>query len=95
MSTDFKPHPSIHSPWMFMCAMDDPDAAIVSVAEKPAAQIASALLEDVGDWHHAVKNLQKAHVPPAVTAALNALHEAVCGWTEWNEQSAKRGAVTP
>jgi hypothetical protein len=47
--TDFKPHPAVHAPWMFLCSMDDPDAAVVSYAENPGAQIASALLEDVGD----------------------------------------------
>ena len=92
---DFKPHPAVHAPWMFLCSMDDPDAAIVSIAEKPAAQIASALLEDVGDWNHAIRNLQRADVPPAVTAALDAFHDAVCGWVEWNERGAKREAVKP
>lgn len=95
MSTDFKPHPGVHAPWMFICTMDDPDAAVVSYDENPAAQIASTLLEEVGDWHHALKNLQRADVPPAVTAALDVLHEAMCGWVEWNERAAKREAVKP
>lgn len=92
---EFKPHPAVHAPWMFLCSMDDPDAAVVSYAENPAARIASALLEDVGDWHHAIKNLQRADVPPGVTAALDAFHDAVCGWVEWNEQAAKRTEHTP
>ncbi|UJV42042.1 hypothetical protein [Streptomyces sp. AMCC400023] len=93
--TGFKPHPAVHAPWMFMCAMDDPDAVIISYAENPGAQIASALLEDVGDWHHAIKNLQRTNVPDGVVTALDAFHDAVCGWVEWNEQTAKRTETTP
>ena len=95
MSTDFKPHPGVHTPWMFICSMDDPDASAVSYAENPAAQIASTLLEEVGDWHHAIKGLQRTDVPPAVTAALDTLHDAMCGWVDWLGQGAKREAVTP
>jgi hypothetical protein len=94
-TTGFKPHPAVHAPWMFMCSVDDPDVSAVSFAENPAAQIASALLEDVGDWHHAIKNLQRTDVPPAVTTALDALHDAICGWADWNEQAAKREAANP
>lgn len=94
MSTDFEPHPAIHRPWMFICAAD-PDESSVAYAENPAAQIASSLLEDIGDWHHAIKNLRQTDVPPAVAAALDVLHEAVCGWTDWNAQTgARRGAST-
>jgi hypothetical protein len=78
---------------MFLCSMEDPDASVVSFAENPAAQIASALLEDLGDWHHAIKNLQRADVPPPVLATLDAFHDAVCGWVEWNEQAAKRNPI--
>lgn len=95
MSTDFKPHPGVHKPWMFICSMDDPDAAVVSYDESPVAQIASVLLEEVGDWHHALKNLKRADVPPAVTTALDALHDAMCGWVDWNEQTEKRTGAKP
>ncbi|MGW0337065.1 hypothetical protein ACWD0J_35450 [Streptomyces sp. NPDC003011] len=94
-TADFTPHPAVHTPWMFLCSMGDPDASVVSFAENPARQIAGALLEDVGDWHHAIKNLQRTDVPPAVTAALDALHDAVCGWVDWNDQVSKREAAKP
>lgn len=89
-AADFKPHPAVHTPWMFICSMDDPDSSAVAFAENPAARIASDLLEEIGDWHHAIKNLQRTDVPPAVTAALDTLHDAVCGWVEWNERTANR-----
>ncbi|MFD5031678.1 hypothetical protein ACFWM0_14870 [Streptomyces sp. NPDC058405] len=95
MSTGFTPHHAVHTPWMFICSMDDPDAAIVSYDENPGAQIASTLLEEVGDWHHAIKTLKRTDVPPAVTTALNALHDAMCGWVEWNEKTAARKEVGP
>jgi hypothetical protein len=82
------PHAAVHRPWAFICGAD-PDDSVVSLAERPAAQIASALLEDVGDWHRAVEGLQHTEMPPAVSEALSALHEAVCGWTDWN---ARKGA---
>lgn len=93
MSTDFKPHPAVHSPWMFICGAD-PDDSVVAFAENPAAQIASALLEEVGDWNHAIKNLQRTDVPPAVTAALDALHDAMCGWVDWNAKVSKRAEAS-
>lgn len=76
------PHPAVHRPWAFICGAD-PDDSVVTLAERPAQQIASALLEDVGDWNRAVQGLQ-GEAPPAVSEALGALHEAVCGWADWN-----------
>ena len=90
MTAEFTPHPGVHRPWMFICTMDDPDAAVVSYDENPAAHIASQLLEEVGDWSHALKNLKRSDVPPAVTAALDALHDAMCGWTDWTAAAEKR-----
>ncbi|MFJ8301563.1 hypothetical protein ACIQ9R_37440 [Streptomyces sp. NPDC094447] len=86
--TDFTPHPGVHTPWMFICGAD-PDDAVVAYAEHPPAHIASVLLEDISEWHHAIQNLQKATVPPPVVEALDRLHEAVCGWVEWNEKQSK------
>jgi hypothetical protein len=79
-------HPAVHRPWVFICGRD-PDDLVVVLAERPAAQVAVALLEDVGDWHRAVRALQKTDVPPAVADALGALHDAVCGWVDWNARA--------
>ncbi|MFJ4988686.1 hypothetical protein ACIP9H_33415 [Streptomyces sp. NPDC088732] len=86
---DFTPHPSVHRPYMFICDIDDPDAVVVAYNENPAARIASDLLDELGEWHHALHNLQRESVPAGVLAALDELHDAVCGWVEWNEQQAK------
>ncbi|GCD38010.1 hypothetical protein OEIGOIKO_05820 [Streptomyces chrestomyceticus JCM 4735] len=93
MNTDFKPHPAVHRPWMFICGAN-PDDSVVTFAENPAKQIASALLEDIGDWHSAIANLQKTDVPPPVLDALGRLHDAVCGWTDWAEKTDKRTEAT-
>lgn len=75
------PHPAIHRTHGVICSLDH--GCIVGLSERPADRIAAALLEDVGDWHRAVKALTRTEVPPAVSDALDALHEAVCGWTDW------------
>jgi hypothetical protein len=79
---DFQPHSGVHRPWMFICGAD-PDESSVTFSENPAARIAGALLEDIGDWHRAINGLRNTDVPPPVAAALDQLHEAVCGWTDW------------
>ncbi|TQE33105.1 hypothetical protein [Streptomyces ipomoeae] len=78
-----QPHPGVHRPWMFICSATDPDASVVALAEHPAVVVASRLLEDVGAWYDALHSVQKTAVPPAVTEALGALHEAACGWADW------------
>lgn len=75
---------------MFICSMDDPDAAIVGLTENPADRVASALLEDVGDWLDAIKELKRTEVPAGVISTLHALHEAVCGWVDWDARTEKR-----
>jgi hypothetical protein len=79
---------------MFICGAN-PDDSVVAFAENPAAHIASALLEDIGDWHRAVRQLERTDVPPTVATALAALHEATCGWVDWTAAASKREAVKP
>lgn len=88
-AADFKPHRGVHRPLTFICGAN-PDDAIVTFLERPAAVIASRLLEDVGDWHQAIQHLEKTDVPPAVTEALDALHDAMCGWADWTAAATKR-----
>jgi hypothetical protein len=78
----FVPHKAVHRPFVFICG-SDPDDSAVTFTENPAARIASGLLEDIGDWYTAIRAVQQTEIPPAVTEALGALHEAVCGWTDW------------
>lgn len=83
MSGDFTPHPKVHRTFTFICSLSDPDASVAGVVERPAEEISAALLEDIGDWYRAVRGMRRTEVPPAVTSALDALHDAVCGWTDW------------
>ncbi|WP_367134508.1 MULTISPECIES: hypothetical protein [Streptomyces] len=73
------PHRGVHQPWSFTCGTD---GCVVRLAENPTNEIVAALLEDIGDWHHALTSLQRTNVPPGVLTALAQLHDAVCGWSE-------------
>jgi len=84
---DFKPHRLIHRPAMFTCHSGGCD---VGYRERPERDVASGLLEEVGEWYRAVASLQRTNVPGGVSDALEALHEAACGWVDWLDRSNKK-----
>jgi hypothetical protein len=84
---DFPAHPRVYRPVQFTCHSGGCD---IGFAERPEREIAGALLEETGDWFAAVKALDYTNVPPGVSEALRALHDAACGWVEWLDKSASR-----
>jgi hypothetical protein len=80
---DFEPNPRIHRASMFIC---HENGCELGYREAPERIIASGLLEEIGEWHYALKELEHRDVPVGVTEALKVLHDAACGWMDWLER---------
>lgn len=76
----FEPNPLVHRPAMFVCHSDGCD---IGYRERPEREVASGLLEEIGEWFRAMEGLTRTNVPGGVSAAMRALHEAACGWVDW------------
>lgn len=86
-------HSGVYRPSMFVCATDQRDSYVLYDA-RPGAEISAALLDDTGDWWKALRALPDGVVPDGVTAAVEALHEAVCGWSDWLSRTATSPSPT-
>jgi hypothetical protein len=88
---DRLPNPGVYRPSMFICAADRADSYVLFDA-RPGADISAALLEEVTDWWQSLRSLPAGVVPDGVLAAMDGLHNAACGWSEWLDRDAKRTA---
>lgn len=84
---EFSPHEGVHRAVSFTCYDGGCD---IGFAEHPAPQIASALLEDTGNWLAALNQVARTDVPAGVLDALTALHDTATGWVDWLDQAAAR-----
>lgn len=80
---DFEPNHRVHRASLFIC---HDDGCTLGYGEAPEQIIATGLLEEIGEWYSAIKGLERRDVPTGVTDALNALHDAACGWVDWLER---------
>jgi hypothetical protein len=86
---DRLPNPGVYRPSMFICGADPADSVVVFDA-LPGAEISAALLEEVTDWWQSLRSLPAGVVPDGVLTAVDGLHSAACGWSEWLYHSEKR-----
>lgn len=75
-------NPAVYRPSMFLCGTNPADSYVLYDA-RPGADIAASLLEETTDWWRAIDSLPAGVVPEGVAAAMTALHDAACGWTDW------------
>ncbi|MCX4751742.1 hypothetical protein OG455_41735 [Kitasatospora sp. NBC_01287] len=92
--TERMPNSGVYTPRMFICGVDPTDS-VVAFDARPGADIAAALLEEVTDWWQSLRTLPEGIVPGGVQQAMNSLHDAACGWSDWLAHSEKRTPTTP
>ena len=91
-SNDHLAHPGVYRPAMFICGAD-PDDSYVTFDVRNPADISAALLEAVTDWWQALRELPADTVPDGVRNAMEALHEATCGWSDWTARNERRATA--
>lgn len=87
------PNGGVYTPRMFICGADPTDSVVVFDA-RPGADIAAALLEEVTDWWQSLRALPDGIVPDGLQQAMNSLHDAACGWSDWLAHTEKHSTAT-
>ncbi len=83
------PHPGVYAPASFICMSAGPSPhtashdCVVTFRARPHREIASVLLEEIGDWMRALRALPAGAAAPAgVVDAVTAAHDAVANWSD-------------